>query len=293
MQIGATVLLGAAIATAIGLSATVSSQYFSSDNPNSILSALVADSNVVVERGIAFGPHPRHKLDIYRPSGGKSDAVILFFYGGGWHCGDRSTYGFAGAALASRGFTVVVPDYRLYPEVEFPSFVDDAAKAYAHTARNVSDGRPLYVMGHSAGAYMAAMISLNEKYLMAEAANIPKPAGLIGLAGPYSFDPTTWPTTKHIFTKVKSNADTARPVTFVSKNAPPALFMHGLDDKIVKLWNFEAMTEAYKKAGVPVRQRKLEGFGHIGIVLALARPFRWRHNVLDDVVDFIRSQKDG
>jgi len=292
MQIGTTALLGTAIASAIGLGATVSNQYFTRENPKSLLSALVADGNVSIERDIAFGRHSRHKLDIYRPREGKSGAVILFLYGGGWHSGDRSTYGFAGAALASRGFTVVVSDYRLYPEVEFPSFVDDAAKAYAYTARNVSNGRPVYVMGHSAGAHMAAMISLDEKYLKAEGANLPKPAGLIGLAGPYSFDPTTWPTTKHMFTKVKTNADVARPVTFVSKNAPPALLMHGLDDTVVKLWNLDAMSEAYKKAGVPVRQKRLKGFGHVGIVLAMARPFRWRYSVVDEVVDFIRAQKD-
>ena len=292
MQIGVTTLLGTAVASAIGMGATVSNQYFTRENPKSLLSALVADRNVAVERNISFGTHPRHKLDIYRPRSGKGSAVILFLYGGGWHSGERSTYGFAGAALASRGFTVVVSDYRLYPEVDFPSFVDDAAKAYAYTARNVSSGRPVFVMGHSAGAHMAAMISLDEKYLKAEGKNLPKPAGLIGLAGPYSFDPTTWPTTKHMFTKVKTNADVARPVTFVSKNAPPALLMHGLDDTVVKLWNLDAMSEAYKKAGVPVRQKRLKGFGHVGIVLAMARPFRWRYSIVDEVVDFIRAQKD-
>lgn len=289
MQIVAATIMSVAVASIIGAGAALSSQYFTTGNPKSLLSAVVADGGVNIERGIPFGTHPRHKLDIYRPREKDSKALVLFLYGGGWHSGDRTTYGFAGAALASRGFTVVVPDYRLYPEVQFPSFVDDVAKAYGYTVRTISGDLPVFVMGHSAGAHMAAMISLNPKYLRSDGETLPRPAGLIGLAGPYSFDPTTWPTTKHIFTRVK-NADAARPVTFVSKDAPPALLMHGLDDDVVKLWNLEAMAAAYKKAGVPVREKRLQGFGHVGIVLSLAQPFRWRYSVVDEVVEFIDSR---
>lgn len=288
MQTGMTALLGTAVASVIGLGATVSNQYFVRDNPKSMFSVLVADGNVNIERGIAYGDHSRHQLDIYTPRSRPSDAVILFLYGGGWDSGERSTYGFAGAALAARGFTVVIADYRLYPEVEFPAFVEDGAKAYAYTTRHVSNGLPVFVMGHSAGAHTAAMIALDERYLNAQGAGLPRPAGFIGLAGPYSFDPTTWPTTKHIFTKVKK-ADTARPVTFVNKYAPPALLLHGLDDDTVKLWNLRAMKVAYESAGVAVSAHELEYTGHIGIVLSLARPFRWKQSVLDEVSGFIEA----
>ena len=101
--------------------------------------------------------------------------------------------------------------------------------------------------------------------------------------------PASGLTTKDIFSTVQ-NADTTRPVAFVNKNAPPALLFHGLRDEVVKMWNMEEMGKAYAKAGVGIEIEKLPRTGHIGIVLALARPARWQHDILERIVRFVRTK---
>ena len=88
----------------------------------------------------------------------------MIFYGGGWEDGSRADYRFAAMALARRGVVVMVPDYRLYPDVRFPDFIADGARAVRWARRNAiefgADPRLLFSVGHSAGAYIAAMLKL-------------------------------------------------------------------------------------------------------------------------------------
>ncbi len=74
-------------------------------------------------RDVAYGPNPRQRMDIYVPKGGGDGPkpVVFFIYGGSWANGDKETYSFVGDALAARGFVTVIADYRLVPEVRFPS----------------------------------------------------------------------------------------------------------------------------------------------------------------------------
>ena len=254
-----------------------------------LLSALVADGGAAVEAGIAYGPRERHRLDIYRPAeAAPGGPIALFLYGGSWRSGDRATYAYVGAALARHGITAVIPDYQLYPAVSFPAFIGDAALAYAWTWRNLAreTGRPIAVIGHSAGAHIGALLSLDRHYIDALGGDIPQPTAFAGLAGPYAFDPTTWPSTKAIFATAP-NADAARPVAFARADAPPSLLMHGLDDDVVQLYNLRDMVKALRDKGASVESVEFEGIGHLGIVLAIARPFRWRAPVLDKAVEFI------
>ena len=98
--------------------------------------------------------------------------MIVFFYGGKWQSGTKEMYGFLAAALTARGYVVVIPDYRLYPEVRFPDFIADSARALRWTRDNIAafggDARLLFVMGHSAGAQLAALVCTDERYLKAE-----------------------------------------------------------------------------------------------------------------------------
>lgn len=270
---------------------------------HSLYSRIVADRGVAVETGVAYGPHARNVLDIYRPAQGNgadaaSGPIAVFIYGGGWRSGERATYGFVGAALAARGITTVIPDYRLYPEVRFPAFVDDAARAYAWVAAELArDGgkrRPIFLVGHSAGAHTAALLALDVRRLAdAGVGAEDRPAGLIGLAGPYAFDPTTYPTTKEIFAPALGSQD-ARPAAFAGAGAPPALLMHGLEDETVQLSNMRTLASALQSAGVHVRTLELERIGHTGLVLAISRPFRWRAPVLAEIEAFIRpAARDG
>lgn len=255
-------------------------------------SRIASDSGVAVERGLAYGPNARHRLDVYRPaSGGDAGPIVLFIYGGGWKSGERSMYGFVGSALAARGITTVIADYRLYPETPFPGFVEDGALAYAWVARSLAmpRGRPIVLAGHSAGAHTAALLALDRGYLDRLDASLPRPVALIGLSGPYAFDPTTWPSTQDVFAPAANAPDTARPVTFASNEAPPTLLMHGLDDETVRLFNMRELAAALTKAGVPVEALELKGLGHFGVVQAMARGFRWRAPVLERMVAFIEK----
>ena len=249
-----------------------------------------------VERNVAYGPSPRHRLDIYhREPSAPRGPVILFLYGGGWRSGDRSLYPFVGGALAKRGFTVVIPDYRLYPQVRFPAFIEDAARAYAyavkHLAEDASDDAKrcgIVVMGHSAGAHSAAMLAYDRRYIEAAVPGALPPSALVGLAGPYAFDPTTWDTTQEIFSTAPS-ADDARPVAHVSPGAPPALLFHGTADDVVKPWNAETLAKALREAGSDGEFVQPTGIGHLGILTSIAWPLRWRADVLDRVTAFVRA----
>jgi acetyl esterase/lipase len=91
---------------------------------NALSPASGADSTV----DVAYGPGARNKLDVYRPANATAASpVVVFFYGGNWTSGQRRDYAFVGRALAARGIVVVIPDYRLYPEVSYPDFLDDSA----------------------------------------------------------------------------------------------------------------------------------------------------------------------
>jgi acetyl esterase/lipase len=249
-------------------------------------SRIVAE-DVPMSAGRPYGPLARQKLDIYWPLAGREPrAIVIFLYGGGWREGEREWYRFAGAALAAQGFVAVVPDYRLYPGVQFPVFMQDAALAYGWTQKHLNAGggkTPIVLMGHSAGAHMAALLALDPALLAGQ----PRPAAVIGLAGPYAFDPTTWPSTRDVFRTAAAHPDAARPIAFVSATAPPMFFARGAEDDVVAAFNADDMTRALGEQGVLAENRLYPGLGHAGLVLALARPFRWRAPVLTDSVAFI------
>ena len=257
----------------------------------SVLSSLVSENGLNVERNLAYGSHPRHTLDIYRAGRDSRTApLILFYYDGGWTSGDRATYAFVGSALAANGVTTVVADYRLFPEVKYPVFNDDAALCYAWVHANVANAgkRPIILMGHSAGAHIAALITLDPRYRRTVASDYPAPAALIGLSGPFGFDPTTWNSTKAIFATAAS-ADEARPVVQARNGGPPTLLIHGADDTVVEPIAAHMMEEALKKARTPVIKRIYPGIGHSGLILTFAQPLRWRAPLLDDVLKFVRT----
>ena len=262
---------------------------------SSFLSGLVSEGGLTIERDLAYGPHPRQTLDVYRAGRESPTApLVLFFYGGGWTSGDRATYAFVGSALAANGVTTVVADYRLFPQIKYPVFVQDAALAYAWVHGKVarSGRRPIILMGHSAGAHIASLVTLDPRYRQAVASDYPAPAGLIGLSGPYAFDPTTWNSTKAIFATAPS-ADDARPVVFARNGGPPTLLIHGGADTVVEPVAADAMEVALQKSRTPVRKRIYPNIGHAALVMAFAQPLRWRAPVLEDVLAFVKTIQPG
>ncbi|NNM78240.1 alpha/beta hydrolase [Sphingomonas sp. ID1715] len=237
---------------------------------------------------IAYGEGPRRRLDIYVPRGGGEGPrpVIVFFYGGSWNSGARSGYGFVGRALAARGFVTVIPDYRLVPEVTYPGFVEDGAAAVrwvrAHAKDYGGDGDRIVLAGHSAGAYIAAMLAVDGRWLGDDRKAV---RGLAGLAGPYDFAPFTVAASQAAFGRWPNAAET-QPVTHADASAPPALLLSGTDDTTVKPRNSEALAAKLRAVGGAAEVKLYPGVAHIGILTAIARPFRGKAPVVRDVADF-------
>ena len=266
-------------------------------SPAALLNATVPSQGVTVTRDVAYAEGPRHRLDIYRPpGGGKPAPLVVFLYGGSWRTGNKGMYPFVALPLAARGAVVVVPDYRLYPEVAFPEFLDDNALAVAwaaaHAAKLGADARRLFVVGHSAGAYNAAMLALDPRFLAAAGFDRGRLAGVVGLAGPYDFLPITGEDIKPVFAPV-GDGPLSQPVSYVDGRNPPMLLLAGDADTIVSPRNTLSLAEKVQAAGGAAEAQILPGIGHIGIVTAFAPLFRSRAPVLDDVWAFIMRQGAG
>lgn len=250
------------------------------------------DSGVdVVARDQVFRDGPRGRLDLYAPRrrGGEPLPIIVFFYGGSWNSGTKDGYAFAGRALAARGFLVAIPDYRLVPQVRFPAFLEDGAAAVrwvrAHAGRYGGDPDRIVLAGHSAGAYNAAMLSLDPRWLGPDR---PAIRGFAGLAGPYDFLPFDTPASRAAFGEAPDPPAT-QPVRFASPGDPPALLLVAGKDDLVRPRNAISLAAALRGAGVPVEVRTYDKIGHIGILTALSRLFRGKAPVLRDLAEFARK----
>lgn len=239
-------------------------------------------------RDAAYGSDPRQRIDVYRPrrASAKPMPVIIFFYGGSWSSGSKSGYAFVGRALAARGFVVAIPDYRLVPNVRYPAFVEDGADAIRWVTRSASrlggDPDRLVIAGHSAGAYNGAMLAYDGRWLGPDQRRV---RGFIGLAGPYDFLPFTGAVTRAAFEGAKDLPST-QPIAFVHKGAPPAFLATGNRDETVLPRNSDALAARLRAAGSRVVRQTYQNVGHVGLLTAIARPFRERAKVLDDMSFF-------
>lgn len=262
-------------------------------SPVKLLNALTPDSTFDKTAGIAYGDDPRQKLDVYVPRHALPDApVVVFFYGGSWNSGAREDYNFVGEALASRGIVAVVADYRLYPQVRYPLFLQDAARAVAWTKAHIREfsGNPqrLYLMGHSSGGYNAAMLALDGDLLAAAGMSPKDLRGWIGLAGPYDFLPIENPAVRPVFFWPNSPPQ-SQPINHVSRDAPPALLIAASKDDLVNpTRNTGGLAHKLRAAGVPVQDFYYSRPNHITLVATLSRPLRGLAPVLDQVVGFIK-----
>ncbi|MEM7221649.1 MAG: alpha/beta hydrolase [Pseudomonadota bacterium] len=262
-------------------------------SPVSVLNAFVPSEGYALHEGLAYGSAERQVLDLYVPEGTAPDApVVIFFYGGSWKNGSRETYRFIGEALARQGFLVAVPDYRLYPEVRFPDFVEDGAKAVRwvsdHAAAYGGDPDRLILMGHSAGAHTAALLAFDQRYL--ERTGVPSSSirGLVGVAGPYSFDPLAYDSIRPIFADM-AQEESVRPITYVNGTEIATLLLHGEADTTVYPRNSRDFAQRIQETGGDVTLLEYPDIGHIKIILSYAAPFRGRDTVYADTMRFLSS----
>lgn len=246
--------------------------------------------------GQPYGRGARQTLDIWVPEDAREGdrlPVVVFFYGGGWNSGERASYGFAGRALARQGFVTVIPDYRLVPRAYWPDYIEDSAAAVAWTREHVGklggDPDRIALMGHSAGAYNAAMLALDPQWLRAAGTDPAVIRGVAGLAGPYDFTPLEkGGRADKAMGKIRPIEKT-QPVSFARGDAPPMWLATGDADDIVRPRNSQNLVAAIERAGGAATLRVYPGLGHTGIVMALAAPFDGKAPVLDEAGDFLRG----
>lgn len=262
-----------------------------------ILNSLVPDSTYRFEGNVAYGDAPRQRLDVYRPlastvAANAARPLVVFFFGGAWSDGDRASYKFVGEALAAQGAVVVIPDYGLSPAYKYPVFVRDSALAVKWALDNAAtlgaDPKQVYAMGHSSGAYNAAMVALDARWLGELGAKPTQLAGWIGLAGPYDFLPIENPKAQVAFSWPRTPAD-SQPMAHVSSASPRALLMAATQDKTVNpVRNTEQMAARLRSAGVPVQVREFDDLSHVTLIGAVATPLRWIGGpVLPPLLEFL------
>lgn len=241
-------------------------------------------------RDLAYGDQPLNTLDIYLPAKPAGAPVVIYFHGGGWNSGNKSEYKFVGAALAEQGYVAVLPNYRLYPQVKFPVFMQDAAQAVAWAQAHVSDwdadSQRLYLMGHSAGAHIASLLGLNAGYLNAVNVDTRSVRGVIGLSGPYDFMPFKYPYMFDLFGPTERYSQ-SQPINFVRADAPRMLLLHGMQDKTVSPHNTEHLAKALTAVGASVKADYYPQANHGDLVAGFSIPARGRVPVLAAVSEFI------
>ena len=243
---------------------------------------------------LTYGPLERQKLDVYQPKNSKTARpVIVFTYGGGFKSGSKNEYGFVAEAFSSLGYVTVIFDYRLYPQATWPAYLEDGAQAVAWVGKEIGkyggDPNRILIAGHSAGAYIAAMLAVNPEYL--RAANVPDGTikAALTFSGAYEF----WNANRKAnggfigadIQEVMGPAETApqtQPINYVEKNAPPFVIVHGTDDGLLEPAQAKAMKKKLEAAKVSVIYLEYP-MAHATTILAMAKPLRGLGSTFVDV----------
>ena len=247
------------------------------------------DDAAVLGKDIAFADGDRMKLDIYGPKDPKGPApVVMFIYGGSWNSGSRSDYEFVGRAFAANGFVAVIPDYRVYPQVTYPAFLEDNAAAVKwiedHIASSGGDTARFFIAGHSAGAYNAVMLGLEHSFLNEYKVTMPV-KGIAAISGPYDFYPFEYDQVRDTFGHT-DNPEGTQPINLVTADETPMLLLSGKSDPIVRMENTQHLAAKLKASGDWVTEKYYDNIGHLEPVFAIGAMWRWRAPVLADIVAF-------
>jgi acetyl esterase/lipase len=259
-----------------------------------VLNALSPRDGILLTRDIAYANGPRHTLDVYAARvAGAPAPVLVFFYGGGWASGSKEMYRFVGAALAARGLMVVVPDYRLYPDVRFPAFMDDAVAAVAWVHRNATkfggDPHRLFLMGHSAGGQIAALLALDASYLQTVSLSPRRDlCGVIGLAAPYDFLPLAGEL-KEIF--AAGTEWRSQPINYSSAQGPPLLLLTGREDTTIDPGNTLRFSARLRAVGAVVRDELYPDVGHLTLIAAFAGTLTFLAPAREATLRFVASHR--
>jgi acetyl esterase/lipase len=240
---------------------------------------------------VAYGQLPRQKLDIYVPDIKQDDfPVVVFYHGGRWTDGNKQQYKFVGMTLSNLGYVVVLPNTRLYPDVKFPLFAEDAAKALAWVHNNIAyykGNKNLFVSGHSSGAHLGALIIADKSYLAPYELNPNIVNAFAGISGPYDFVPQA-PDIRDMFGPPE-NFPNLVVTNFIQGNEPPMLLVYTAEDTTVHPRNLQALKAKIEQVGGSVQAIIYPSGGHAAPVAA----FSWANPsdlpVPKDIDDFFKK----
>jgi acetyl esterase/lipase len=246
-------------------------------------------------RSITYDASHGLALDVHRPRlpAAAGAPIVVFLHGGTWQHGRREDYRFVGAALAARGVLAIVPDFRMAPAHPFPDFMRDAAAAvawsHAHAREFGGDPQRLFLVGHSSGAHIAALLATDARYLRAVGLRPRQLRGVVGLSGPYDF-PAGDARLRAVFGDGPRWRD-SQPVAFVDGDEPPFLLLTGGDDRVVIPENSASLARELRARGEPVELRVVGGVGHFAMVSGFRSPRL--SPVLADTLRFIGAPADA
>ena len=241
---------------------------------------------------LPYGKHQLQKLDVVWSAEDSNTPVVIFFHGGSWRWGVKDFHREIGWEFAKHGVTCVIADYRLYPEVRFPAFVEDAAQVVKWVRHNIGryggDPEKVFVMGHSSGAHIVSHLALDEKHLQAVGGDFSWIKGVIGMSGPYTFQPSEeWFYDDVFFPQ----ADSPRvvPISLVDGDEPPFLVLHGKFDYLVDVKQSEEFVKRIEEKGGEVKKRIFHLHGHFSMMRRLTSWHIPPRGILHEVLDFIKA----
>lgn len=256
-----------------------------------------------VKENIEFDTHPKLKYDLYLPNKPNEEfthtPVIVFFYGGSWNRGDKSEYEFVGRRLASMGYITAVPNYRLYPEVQYPDFLKDGAQSIAHLKtelqkteyKHLNPSEQYILMGHSAGAYNAAMLALDPRWLNAAGVEHKNSVqGLIGLAGAYNIYPIKDTDVQPVFNH-PDYPPKSQPIDYAGKDKVPSLLLAPQNDTLVSIErNTIALHKALISADNQSTIQTIEGTDHVTLIGTLSPLLFFKGSTARPIQEFVRQR---
>lgn len=237
-------------------------------------------TDIRIERDIPYvaeRPDDRHRLDIYSPPDAESLPVVVFFYGGGWRSGDKRLFEHLGRAFAVRGIVAVTVNYRLTPAVSHPAHASDCAEAVGWVWRTIDhyggDPRQLFLSGHSAGAHLAALISVDPTYLSASGMPTSWIRGVAMISGAtdlQSHSETTVFTSREqieeAFGSTAEELKTASPITHIRTDLHPFLVIVAEKDPPGLRSQGKRFADELREAGGEVLFISVKGRDHLSIV---------------------------
>lgn len=237
------------------------------------LNKATSQEKFILTSDIAYGEHPRQKFDIYHSQVPRSDrALIVFVHGGTWSNGKKEDYLFVASSFAQDGFDVAIINYRLVPEVVFPSYVDDLVYALNYLDQhqkqlNISTKNTI-LMGHSAGGFNVMSALYHPKAYNLKC-NI---KAIVGLAGAYHFEYHGDKKLERAFDLTKS-AKEVMPSYFVKKNNIHHILLLAAQDLLVATSNTFVMNQKLIEKGNNSQVYRIPYTGHASLLGSLAVPF--------------------